>query len=100
MTIRPRSPTVERVRLPEALPLRRFPLAERRSPVLRVWGIVALGVIFVSILSTKPHPGLSGDRAWVSVGLAVLVAGIALSIRRVELPPGRRFLGLCLVSVA
>jgi signal transduction histidine kinase len=88
------------VRLPEDLPLRRFPLAERRSPVLRIWGLVALCVIATSIFTTQPSPGLGGDGAWVTVGLAVMVAGIALSIRRVELPPGQRFLGLCLVSVS
>jgi signal transduction histidine kinase len=88
------------VRLPEDLPLRRFPLAERRSPVLRLWGVVALAVIFVSIFTTEPHPGLSGDGAWVTLGVVVLVAGVALSMPRVELPRGQRFIGLCLVSVA
>jgi signal transduction histidine kinase len=91
---------VETVKLPKDLPLRRFPLAERRSPVLRVWGIVALGVILLSVLTTDPQPGLSGDRAWVTVGLALLVAGVALSMPRRELPRGRRFIGLCLVSVS
>jgi signal transduction histidine kinase len=57
-------------------------------------------VILVSTVTTKPYPGLGGDGAWVIVGLAVLAVGILLSIRRVELPPGRRFIGLCLVSVA
>src|SRR5690242_16271254 len=100
MTIPRASPTVQCVRLPEDLPLRRFPLAERRSPVLRIWGIVALCVIFVSVVTTEPHPGLTGDRLWVTVGLALLVVGIALSMPRTELPPGRRFIGLCLVSVS
>jgi signal transduction histidine kinase len=100
MTPRASIPTVVYVKLPKDLPLRRFPLAERRSPVLRTWGVVALGVILVSVLTTDPKPGLSGDRACVTVGLALLVAGVALSMPRRELPRGRRFIGLCLVSVS
>src|SRR6478736_3266097 len=100
MTPRAPRPTVEGVKLPADLPMRNFPLRERRSPVLRLWGIFALGVIFVSIFTTKPYPGLSGDGAWVTVGVVLLAAGVALSMPRRELPPGRRFAGLCLVSVA
>ena len=100
MTPRAPSPTVEGVKLPADLPMRNFPLRERRSPVLRLWGIFALGVIFFSIFTTKPYPGLSGDGAWVTVGVVLLAAGVALSMPRRELPAGRRFVGLCLVSVA
>jgi signal transduction histidine kinase len=100
MTRVPVFPTVECVKLPADLPLRQFPLAERRSPVLRVWGIVALCVIFISILTTQPHPGLSGDRLWVTVGVVLLAGGVALSMPRRHLPAGRRFIGLCMVSAA
>jgi signal transduction histidine kinase len=88
------------VKLPADLPMRNFPLRERRSPVLRVWGVVALGVIFLSILTTKPYPGVSGDGLWVTVGTVLLAGGVALSMPRRELPAGRRFVGLCAVSVA
>jgi signal transduction histidine kinase len=103
MTFPRASPTVECVRLPdelEDLPLRRLPVSDGRRPILRVWGLVALGVIFASILTTEPRPGLTGDRLGVTIGLAVLISGIALSARRRPLPRGRRFVGLCLVSVS
>jgi signal transduction histidine kinase len=92
-------PTVRAVKLPVDLPMR--PLAPQRAPVLRAWGMVALAVIVVSIFSAEPHPSLqSADGRWVALGLAILATGVALSLPRRQLRPGRRFLGLALVGVA
>jgi signal transduction histidine kinase len=92
-------PTVECVKLPADLPLR--PLGSQRAPILRVWGMFALAVIVVSIFSAEPHPSLeSTDGRWVALGVAILVAGVALSLPRRELTPGRRFAGLALVGTS
>jgi signal transduction histidine kinase len=88
------------VKLPADLPMRRLPLGDGRSPVLRLWGIFALGVIFASVLSARPHPGLSGDSAGVTAGLVLLAVGVGLSMPRRELPPGQRLLGLAVVGLA
>src|SRR5690242_4298597 len=90
-------PTVGAVKLPADLPLR--PLGFQRPPILRLWGMVALGVIVVSVFSAEPHPSLrSADGRWVALGVAIMATGIALSLPRRELPPGRRFAGLALVG--
>src|SRR5690348_12097089 len=100
MTPRARSPTVECVKLPADLPMRRLPIGDGRPPILRLWGIFALAVIFASIFSARPHPGLSGDAAAVTAGLVLLAVGVALSMPRRALPPGQRLLGLALVGLA
>src|SRR3954452_6894092 len=92
-------PTVCGVKFPAELPM--TPLGGNRAPVLRLWGGFALGVIGVSIFSAEPHPSVqSADGRWVLLGFAIMVAGIAISIPRRSLPPGRRFAGLCLVGGA
>src|SRR3954451_13661674 len=92
-------PTVGSVQLPRHLPLR--PPGSNRAPVLRLWGMFALCVIVVSIFSAEPHPSVqSADGRWVLLGTAILVAGVALSMPRRVLPPGRRVAGLALVGAA
>jgi signal transduction histidine kinase len=77
------------------------PLGAQRTPVLRLWGIFALCVIVVSIFSAEPHPSLqSADGRWVLLGTALLAVGVALSMPRRMLAPGRRFTGLALVGAA
>ncbi len=100
MTPLSRRPTVKCVKLPADLPMRRLPIGDGRPPILRVWGVFALAVIFVSIFSARPHPGLSGDSAAVTAGLILLAVGVVLSMPRRELPPGQRLLGLSLVGLA
>jgi len=87
------------MKLPADLPWR--PLGDQRTPVLRLWGIFALSVIIISVFSAEPHPSLrSADGRWVALGAAILAAGVALSLPRRQLPPGRRFAGLALVGLA
>src|SRR4051794_40381279 len=99
MTAPPGFPTVCGMKSPAELPM--MGSLSARSPVLRLWGIFALCVIIVSVFSAEPHPSVqSADGRWVLLGVAIMVAGIALSIPRGSLPPGRRFAGLCLVGAA
>ena len=87
------------MKFPAELPM--TPLGGNRAPILRLWGVFALGVIGVSIFSAEPHPSVqSAEGRWVLLGFAIMVAGIAISLPRRPLPPGRRFLGLCLVGAA
>src|SRR4051795_880467 len=67
---------------------------------LRVVGFVSLAVIFVSICTVDPKPGLSGDGPLVALGLVLLAVGIAGSLGRRPMPPGRRLAALVLAAVA
>jgi signal transduction histidine kinase len=66
---------------------------------LRVVGFVSLAVIFVSVLTTDPRPGLHGDGPIVLLGLVLLVIGIAGSLPRRSLPDGLRFAALLVAAV-
>src|SRR4051812_12797369 len=67
---------------------------------LRVVGFVSLAVIFVSICTVDPKPGLSGDGPLVALGLVLLAVGIAGSLGRRPMPPGRRLAALIVAAVA
>ena len=68
---------------------------------LRAIGLVALATVFVSTFLTDPLPGFSGDGPLVIVAIAVLFAGLLLSMRRGHEPwPGARFTGLALVGIS
>ena len=91
MTRVPESPTVPGVR-------ERF---FNEPPVpLRIFGTVAMTVIFVISLTTQPEPGLHGDGPLVALGLAGYLLGIWMSIPARELTPGRRAAGLALVAAS
>src|SRR3954454_21836500 len=67
---------------------------------LRVVGFVSLGVIFVSILPVDAKPVLRGDGPLVALGLVALAIGIAGSLGRRPMPPGRRLAALMLAAAA
>src|SRR3954447_21340732 len=67
---------------------------------LRIVGYVSLAVIFVSILTVDPRPGLHGDGPLVALGFVALAIGIAGSLGRRPMPPGRRLAALALAAAA
>lgn len=67
---------------------------------LRFVGLGSLAVIFVSILTVDPRPGLSGDGPLVALGFVLLAIGIAGSVGRRPKPPGRRLAALVLAAAA
>jgi len=92
MTRAPATPTVQGVNFRELPPISR---PGGGPPVsLRIVGFVGLAVILVSILTTPPRPGPHGDGLLVTIGLLLLVAGIARSLPRRSLPDGERFVAL------
>jgi signal transduction histidine kinase len=99
MTCARTAPTVSGVNL-RALRSPDRPWPGSGGPVaLRVVGLVALGVIVISVLTVQPRPGVSGDGALVTLGLALFVVGIALSLPRRELPLVTSLTGLALAAV-
>jgi signal transduction histidine kinase len=72
----------------------------RDEPPLRLFGMIAMTAIIVASLLTEPRPGLHGDGPWVALGVALMVAGILISIPRSDIPPGRRAAGLLTVGAA
>jgi signal transduction histidine kinase len=67
---------------------------------LRIFGLVAMTILFVISVTTQPEPGLHGDGPWVILGLVAYFAGIALSVPARELTTARRTLGLLIVGAA
>ena len=97
MTRAPGAPTVYGVNLFSELP----PIARGSGGpplALRAVGVVSLVVIFGSVLTTDPRPGLQGDGGLVLLGLVLLAVGIAGSVRRRALPDGRRFAALLIAA--
>src|SRR3954449_12492838 len=93
------------MRLPfRAVKLRELPPISRPGEgpprALRIVGYVSLAVIFVSILTVDPKPGLHGDGPLVALGFVLLAVGIAGSLGRRPMPPGRRLAALVLAAVA
>src|SRR3954471_12714777 len=93
------------MRLPfRAVKLRELPPISRPGEgpprALRVVGLVSLAVIFVSICTVDPKPGLSGDGPLVALGLVLLAVGIAGSLGRRPMPPGRRLAALIVGAAA
>src|SRR3954451_23918346 len=86
------------VKLRELPPISR----PREGPprALRVVGFASLAVIFVSILTVDPKPGLHGDGPLVALGFVLLAVGIAGSLPRRELPQGRRLAALIVAAAA
>ena len=68
--------------------------------ILRAFGFAALATIVASIFAVDPKPGLSGDGLWVTLSLAGIVAGSAMSLPWREVPAARRFGGLALIAVS
>ena len=67
---------------------------------LRSFGVAAFATIVVTIFATDPTPGLSGDGLWVTLSLAGMAAGVALSVPWRTMPDSRRLAGLALVAVS
>jgi signal transduction histidine kinase len=67
---------------------------------LRLFGAFLVAAVVVSVVSVDPRPGLEGDRLWVSIGLVLLLAGLAASLPYRALPPGVRFAGLLATGAA
>lgn len=65
---------------------------------LRAFGTVSLFIVLLSAATTDPTPALHGDGALVALGIAMLAGGIGLSVRRTNLPAGRRFVGLLIAG--
>jgi signal transduction histidine kinase len=91
-------PTVQGVNLRELPPISRPGGGPPRG--LRVVGFAGLGAIFVSILTVDPKPGLHGDGPLVALGFVLLAIGIAGSLGRRQMPPGRRLAALVLTAAA
>jgi len=83
-------PTVWAVNLRELPPLNAGRPGQGAPVGLRVVGYTSLAVIFVSVLTVDPRPGLHGDGPLVALGFVLLAAGIAGSLPNRELPAGRR----------
>jgi signal transduction histidine kinase len=82
--------------------LRDLPQLSVQGPprALRAFGVASLLLILVTVLTTRPEPALHGDGALVTLGIVLFCVGLALSMWRRELPPGRRFAGLVMAGVA
>ncbi len=82
----------------------RFGAREVRAPVeaifLRCIGLVYLGVFLLSSLTTRPHPGLHGDRAVVLVAMVGFLAAAISTQPRADLPARRRIALLVVVTIA
>jgi signal transduction histidine kinase len=82
--------------------LRDLPVLSVQGPprALRAFGVASLLLVLVSVLTTRPYPALRGDGAFVTLAIVLFSVGLALSMWRRELPPGRRFAGLVMAGVA
>jgi signal transduction histidine kinase len=99
MTPAREGPTVPGVNLRELPPLHR-PGHPGGAPVaLRVVGFASLAVIFISVLTVEPTPGVEGDGPLVALGMVLLAVGITVSMPLGPLPSGRRFAGLVAAAV-
>jgi signal transduction histidine kinase len=65
---------------------------------LRLVGWVSLAVIFVSVLTVEPMPGLEGDGPLVALGAVLLGVGIARSLPLRPRPNGHRFVALLVAT--
>jgi signal transduction histidine kinase len=72
----------------------------RNEPPLRLFGTIAMTAIVVVTAFSDPRPGLHGDGPPAALAIAALIAGILLSVPRVDMPARRRIAGLLLVSAA
>lgn len=85
------TPTVSGVKLWRHRPAHFVPL--------RVFGLAALTLIMVVSVTTQPEPGLSGDGPWVTVGIALALAGVLMSVPAREISTRRRTYGLLAATV-
>jgi signal transduction histidine kinase len=76
-----------------------LPMSETSGPPrgLRALGWVAMAAIVATTLAADPQPH---EEPFVAIGLALFVAGLALSLPRRQLPPGRRFAGLLILGAS
>ena len=65
--------------------------------VLRLLGVVSVAAVVISVGASAPRPGVHANGPWIALSLAAMVAGIALSVPRRELPAARRVGGLAVV---
>jgi signal transduction histidine kinase len=76
------------------------PSLEGPPRTLRALGMVAIATVVISTFFTPPEPGLTGRGPIVIAADALLIAGLVLSMRRIQWFEGARFIGLSLVGVA
>ncbi len=76
-----------------------LPMSGTGSPPkgLRALGWIAMATIFATTVATDPQPH---EEPLVALGLVLFVAGLALSLPRRQLPPGRRFAGLLILGAS
>src|SRR4051812_18368944 len=98
MTPAREGPTVPSVNLRELPPIHRPGHAGGPPVALRVVGWVSLAVIFISVLTVPPRPGVEGDGPLVALGLVLLAVGIAGSLPLRPLPDGHRFVALLVAT--
>jgi signal transduction histidine kinase len=82
--------------------LRDLPRLSNDGPprTLRLFGLLSMVAVLLSAVTVEPRPGVHGDGPLVALAIVLFVTGLALSMRRGDLPPGRRFAGLVLAGVA
>jgi signal transduction histidine kinase len=88
---------IEEIPMPGLSPHARVP---RVVYALRAIGFLGLAVILLAAATNAPAPGLSGDGLGVLAAVLLLVAGVSVSFRRRNLPPGVRFWGLVAVALS
>jgi signal transduction histidine kinase len=81
----------------EDLPMSRTP-PPRTVHGLRTVGVIALTFVLWATITTEPRPALSGSGLGVLVSLVAIVAGIAGSAPRPQLPRGMRLGALTLTA--
>jgi signal transduction histidine kinase len=79
------------------LPMSRTP-PPRTVYGLRTIGVVALSFVLWATITTEPRPALSGSGLGVLLSLVAIVAGIAGSAPRPQLPRGMRLAALTLTA--
>jgi signal transduction histidine kinase len=67
---------------------------------LRTIGLIAIATIVASIFAVEPRPALSGDGAWVTLGLAGLLVGAAVSLPWRPMSELRRAAGLVVIGAS
>jgi signal transduction histidine kinase len=98
MTPAREGPTVPGVNLHELPPIHRAGHPGGPPVALRIVGWVSLAVIFTSVVTVEPMPGVEGDGPLVVLGAVLLALGIAGSLRLRPLPHGHRFVALIVAT--
>jgi signal transduction histidine kinase len=78
------------------------PIAQLGGPprALRAWTALAFTVITVSVFTTDPRPGFSGDGLGVLIAVLLTFPALPYVARRWDIPEARRIAGLLVLGVA